>query len=91
MRALFSVPAHYFYAILMGYYYSIYHFGIDRSVRVKVMILLAPIVAHGIFDFLLFCTQVDESLSGLLMILFMIFFTKLKGRARARVNELANS
>lgn len=91
MRALFSVPAHYFYAILMGYYYSIYHFGIDRSVRVKVMILFAPIVAHGIFDFLLFCTQLDESLSGLLMILFMIFFTKLKGRARARVNELANS
>lgn len=42
-RALFSVPAHFLFAVLMGYYYSIYHSGIDRSTKIKVLILSAPI------------------------------------------------
>ena len=88
-RALFSVPAHYFFAILMGYYYSIYHFGIDRSIKTKLMVLVAPILAHGIFDSLLFCMRVDEALSGALMILFIIFFTKLRKRAKMRVDVLS--
>ena len=88
-RALFSVPAHYFFAILMGYYYSIYHFGIDRSIKTKLMVLVAPILAHGIFESLLFCMRVDEALSGVLMILFIIFFTKLRKRAKMRVDVLS--
>ena len=88
-RALFSVPAHYFFAILMGYYYSLYHFGIDRSVKAKVMVLVAPILAHGIFDALLFCMRVDESLCGILMLLFIIFFPKLKKRAKLRIEDLS--
>ena len=89
-RALFSVPAHYFFAILMGYYYSIYHFGIDRSIKTKLMVLVAPILAHGIFDSLLFCMRVDEALSGVLMILFIIFFTKLRKRAKMRIEICQN-
>ena len=87
-RALFTVPAHYFFAVLMGYYYSIYHFGIDRSVKTRIMILAAPILAHGLFDTVLFSLQVDPSLSWFLLILFIVFFTKLKKRAKNRVNEL---
>lgn len=88
VRALISVPAHYFFAILMGYYYSIYHFGIDRSIKAKAMILAAPVVAHGIFDAILFSMQIDESLSGIIMILFIVFFTKLKRRAKEKVTHL---
>lgn len=89
-RALVSVPAHYFFAILMGYYYSICHFGIDRSLKTKAMILAAPILAHGIFDSILFSMQIDESLSGIIMILFIVFFIKLKKRAKTKINELSN-
>ena len=88
-RALFTVPAHYFCAILMGYYYSIYYFGIDKSVKAKLMVLVSPILAHGIFDSLLFCMRVDEALSGVLMILFIIFFTKLRKRAKMRIEALS--
>lgn len=87
-RALISVPAHYFFAILMGYYYSIYHFGIDRSLKAKTMILAAPVIAHGIFDAILFSMQVNESLSGIIMILFIVFFTKLKKRAKEKITYL---
>ena len=88
-RALFTVPAHFFCAILMGYNYSIYYFGIDRSVKAKLMVLVSPILAHGIFDALLFCMRVDEALSGVLMILFIIFFTKLRKRATMRIESLS--
>lgn len=88
MRALISVPAHYFFAILMGYYYSVYHFGIDRSLKTKAMILVAPILAHGIFDAILFSLQINESLTGMIMILFIIFFIRLKKKANQRINEL---
>lgn len=88
VRALISIPAHYFFAILMGYYYSIYHFGVDRSIKAKAMILVAPVIAHGIFDAILFSMQVDESLSGMIMILFIVFFTKLKKRAKEKITYL---
>ena len=74
----------------MGYYYSIYHFGIDRSMKTRMMILAAPILAHGLFDALLMSLQVDPSISGLLLILFIVFFTKLKKRANDRLNQLGN-
>lgn len=52
------------------------------------MILAAPVVAHGIFDSILFSMQIDESLSGIIMILFIVFFTKLKKRAKEKVTHL---
>lgn len=88
MRAFISVPAHYFFAILMGYYYSIYHFGIDRSIKAKTMILAVPVITHGIFDTILFSMQVNESLSGIITILFIVFFTKLKNRAKEKITYL---
>ncbi len=68
---------------------SIYYFGIDKSVKAKLMVLVSPILAHGIFDALLFCMRVDEALSGVLMILFIIFFTKLRKRAKMRIEALS--
>ena len=62
--------------------------SIDRSVKTRIMILAAPILAHGLFDTVLLSLQVDSSLSWFLLILFIVFFTKLKKRAKNRVNEL---
>lgn len=88
VRALFSVPAHFLFAVLMGYYYSIYHFGIDRSTKIKVLILSAPIIAHGIYDGILMSIQIDESLAGLCMILFLWFFNKLRKKGKEKINSL---
>ena len=60
--------------------------SIDRSVKTRIMILAAPIL--GLFDTVLLSLQVDPSLSWFLLILFIVFFTKLKKRAKNRVNEL---
>ena len=88
-RALFAVPAHFLFAVLMGYYYSIYYFGINRNAKTRVMILAAPILAHGIYDGILFSTEVDESLAGVCMLIFLWFFNKLRKRGREKINSLA--
>ena len=87
-RALFSIPGHFFFAILMGYFYSLYHFGIDRSPKAKAMILVAPILAHGLFDGILFCMNVDEGLALICLFLFLYFFNKLRKKVKERINSL---
>ena len=87
-RALFSIPGHFFFAVLMGYYYSLYHFGIDRSPKAKAMILVAPILAHGLFDGFLFCMNVDEGLALICLFLFLYFFNKLRKKVKERINSL---
>ena len=62
---------------------------VDRQgVAIMYAVLAAPILAHGLFDTVLLSLQVDSSLSWFLLILFIVFFTKLKKRAKNRVNEL---
>lgn len=90
VRALFSIPGHFLFAVLMGYYYSLYHFGIDRSPKAKAMILVAPVLAHGIFDGILMSTNMDEGTAALGMILFLYFFNKLRKRGKERIESLMN-
>lgn len=52
MRALMSIPGHYAFGVLMGYFYSLYHFC-GRRTNHKLLIFLAPYIAHGIYDSLL--------------------------------------
>ena len=89
-RALFSIPGHFLFAVLMGYYYSLYYWGIDRTLKAKTMILVAPVLAHGIFDGILFSMQVDEGLAVICLFLFLYFFNKLKKRGKERIESLMN-
>ncbi|MGM9802992.1 MAG: PrsW family glutamic-type intramembrane protease [Muribaculaceae bacterium] len=51
MRAFLAVPGHFLFAMLMGYYYSIAHFkGAHRFSRNYVMALVAPMIAHCLYD-----------------------------------------
>jgi len=89
-RALFSIPGHFLFAVLMGYYYSLYHFGISRNLWTMIMILAAPVIAHGLFDGILFCMDITPGLSVIGMIVFLIFFNKLRKKGRARILALQN-
>lgn len=88
-RALLAVPGHYVFAILMGYYYSIYHF-VDHSCKIKTQILLAPILAHGVYDSLAMSGSVDPLLGGVCFIVLIYFCVKLHKYAYAKITELVN-
>ena len=54
------------------------------------MILVAPVLAHGLFDGILFCINVDESLAVFCLFLFLYFFNKLRRRGKERIESLMN-
>ena len=92
MRALISVPAHYFFAIIMGYYYSLAHFRIGKSKTIDALsALLIPIIAHGIFDALLFVSAMNESLAGVLTFVFIIGFFFLRKYASSKIDRILES
>lgn len=88
VRALFAVPGHFFDAVIMGYYYSHYHFGTRRNPATKALILAAPVVAHGIYDGILFSYDIDDGVAVVALILFLIFFNRLKKTGRRLIDEL---
>lgn len=86
VRALFSVPAHFFFGILMGYYYSLVRFDpVTPSIN-RFWVLGAPIIAHGIFDSILFSAGVlREGLALVIMIVFIWFCNSLRKQASRRI------
>ena len=75
-RALLAVPGHYAFAVLMGYYYSVYHF-VDRSTQTAANILLVPVVGHGIYDALALSGTVNQYIGGICAIVLIVFCIRL--------------
>lgn len=76
-RAIFAVPGHFCFGILMGYYYSLAKFYPKTPTKNKVLILAAPIIVHGLYDSILFIINVTPAISGVLLIVFLIFCHKM--------------
>lgn len=87
-RALLAVPMHCGCGILMGYYYSLIHFNNNHSLWNKSLVLLVPIMIHGVYDTLLFYMQVEPELSIFLAIAVLWLCNKLRKRCSARIAEL---
>lgn len=88
-RAILSVPGHYMFAVIMGYYYSYCHFHLGRNVFRMAMVLVAPVILHGLFDAFLMETGVVQSdvIAGLLVILFLALFVFGQRRARKAITR----
>ena len=86
-RSLLAVPGHYAFAVLMGYYYSVYHF-VNRSTVTAVCILLVPVLAHGIYDALAMSSMVNPYIGSVGFIILIIFCIRMHKRAKAKVLEL---
>ena len=73
-RALFAVPGHFLFAVLMGFFLSLAKFTVKHKFRNWTMTLVAPILAHGIYDAILMVSDVvSVGWSALLTIVFYIF------------------
>ena len=86
-RALLAVPAHYAFAIFMGYYYSVYHF-VDHSIKNAICILFIPVMAHGIYDAIVFAADMIPALSIVITTVLIVFCSKMWKYAKARMEEL---
>lgn len=53
LRALLSVPGHFLFAVMMGYYLGLAKFRKNERTKFLIFSILIPIIAHGLFDYLL--------------------------------------
>lgn len=83
-RALLAVPAHYAFAILMGYYYSVYHF-VDHSIKNAICILLVPVMAHGIYDAIALSGSANPYIGGVSFLLLIFFCIKMHKVAKSKI------
>ena len=86
-RALLAVPGHYAFAIMMGYYYSLYHF-VERSKRNKFAILFVPVLAHGVYGSIAMSGSVSPIMGGLSFFILIYSCIKLQREAQRKVTDL---
>ena len=86
-RAIFAVPGHFCFGILMGYYYSLAKFYPMAPKKNKALILIAPIIAHGLFNSILFVMSVTPAISGVLLVVFLVFCNKMWKYGSKRIKE----
>lgn len=86
-RALLAVPGHYAFAIMMGYYYSVYHF-VNRSPKVAVCVLLIPVLAHGIYDALALSGTINPYIGVLCFFVLVWFCIRMHKVASTKVLAL---
>ena len=86
-RAFLAVPGHYAFAILMGYYYAMYHF-VEKSKRNAWFILLIPVLAHGVYDAIALSGSVSPLIGGISFFVLIYFCIKLQREAQRKVRDL---
>jgi RsiW-degrading membrane proteinase PrsW (M82 family) len=100
-RAILAVPGHGFFAVLMGYYFSLakFHTGGEKN-RLLLLSLAMPILFHGLYDFALMYSEAEEldtlTIIGLIVLftfvvirLWRLGFKKIKAHLQ-RDHEMAN-
>ncbi|MBR1798768.1 MAG: PrsW family intramembrane metalloprotease [Bacteroidales bacterium] len=80
MRGLLAVPAHFLFAVAMGYHLSLAKFSSKQRAMHLLLALVYPVLLHGTYDSLLMVSErlVSTSVeamafSGLLSVLFIVF------------------
>ncbi|MBO7132704.1 MAG: PrsW family intramembrane metalloprotease [Bacteroidales bacterium] len=87
-RALFAVPGHFLFAVLMGYFFSLAKFTVKHKFRNWAMTFIAPILAHGIYDSILMVSDViSSSWSVLFTIVFYVFIFLLWRICLKRISQ----
>lgn len=88
-RAVFAVPGHFSFAILMGYFYARAHFGSPQKKRLNMFLAwLMPVIAHGVYDGLAFSFELEsEGLAGLLFLVFLVGFIYLRRRSNRLIKQ----
>lgn len=81
MRAVLSVPGHFLFGVMMGYFVSMAKFDPAHRSRNLFRALLYPMLLHGTFDSLLMIPEslpaYNELISGVLFIVFIVFDIKM--------------
>ena len=71
IRAILSVPGHFLFGVLMGYFLSLAKFNPDKKIIYIVLSVLVPACVHGLFDWLLMASDVAGNFGIILILMFI--------------------
>ena len=90
MRALTAVPGHYCNGVLMGYYYSKVRLSHFSTLKDRAMVLIAPILTHGIYNSIPISRDAIDNIDITLLVslpLSIYFIYELHKYCLKRINE----
>ncbi|MCR5190919.1 MAG: PrsW family intramembrane metalloprotease [Bacteroidales bacterium] len=92
-RALLSVPAHFLFAVAMGYYLSKAKFDVANRASSLLKALFYPLLLHGTFDALLMVSDNLKStvlypVTVILFIFFIRFDIKMWKKGMVKIREM---
>lgn len=91
-RAFTAVPGHFLDAVIMGYFYSLFYFTGCKNKKTMILVLAAPVMAHGIYDTICFSAEaLTESypiVSSIVSLSLYVFIYKLGKYGNKRIAEL---
>ena len=75
VRALLSVPGHFLFAVIMGYFLGMAKFRPQQRGKYLILSYVCPVIAHGIFDYLLMLSSAlsENNMELIGAGMFMIF------------------
>lgn len=75
MRALLSVPGHFLFAVIMGYFLGMAKFKPQERRKYLILSYVCPMIAHGIFDYLLMLSAAftENNLEWMGVMMYVIF------------------
>lgn len=86
-RGLFSVPGHFCFAVAMGFFFGLAHFGQKRKWLFYPLAYIFPVLLHGIYDGLLMFNG-DETISCVLIVVWFIFCIFMYRKSIKRIAHL---
>jgi len=72
-RSLTAIPGHFGFAVIMGYYFSLFYFDRYRAPGAGLKMWLFPVVGHGLYDWVAMSQEVAPELSGAIAIAILLF------------------
>ena len=100
VRALLSVPGHFLFGVVVGYFLSLAKFHPEKRGTYMISGLLLAMLAHGLFDWLLMVASVLPLVGGIIYLVFLWGDVKLwklglkyinKQQENSRLQAEANS
>lgn len=86
-RSLTAIPGHFGFAVLMGYYFSLYRFDKYRAPGAGLKMWLYPVLGHGIYDTVAMMAAVTPQISGAITIAILLFCFQMVKWARKSMQK----
>lgn len=87
-RALMSVPMHYFFAIIMGTFFSLGWFDEKNRTLFMSTALAVPILVHGLYDTFCFTLGLSEDFCGYILVAFLLGFKYIRRYVRSLTDSM---